>query len=150
MTTDKIQELERAAKISHELSQRMEIPWSSFIKAMTLNDEDRPFFELCDPETILSWAERDRNMEIENARLRAILPEILKALNNGAGCSPECSLEFLEQIPGEVRAVISKRDRKMREALEYALEFADMHGGFSDKYLDRLSAGLPATTKEPK
>jgi len=46
-----------------------------------------------------------RELERENARLRAIFPKILEALRSGA-CSPECSVEFMEQIPDEVRLVI--------------------------------------------
>jgi hypothetical protein len=55
------------------------------------------------------WAheyhERVKELEDENARLRAIFPRILVALKSGA-CSPTCSIEFMEQIPDEVRLVI--------------------------------------------
>jgi hypothetical protein len=44
-------------------------------------------------------------LKIENARLRAIFPKILEALKSG-GCSPDCSVEFMEMIPDEVRLVI--------------------------------------------
>lgn len=43
----------------------------------------------------------------ENKRLRAIFPKILAALESG-GCSPNCSIEFLEEIPREVRLVVKK------------------------------------------
>jgi hypothetical protein len=46
-----------------------------------------------------------RTLERENARLRAIFPKILEALQSGA-CSPDCSIEFMQQIPNEVRLVI--------------------------------------------
>ena len=49
------------------------------------------------------YAERD--MEI--AKLRAIFPKILEALESG-GCSADCSIEFLEMIPNEVGLVIRK------------------------------------------
>ena len=50
-------------------------------------------------------AEELRQVRAENARLRAIFPKILEALNSGA-CSSDCSVEFMEQIPNEVRLVI--------------------------------------------
>ncbi len=46
-------------------------------------------------------------LELENARLRAIFPKILEALQSGA-CSPDCSIEFMQQIPDEVRLVVGR------------------------------------------
>jgi hypothetical protein len=44
----------------------------------------------------------------ENHRLRMLLCEVLKALGNGSGASPECSLEFLSNIPEEVRLEVAE------------------------------------------
>jgi hypothetical protein len=52
-------------------------------------------------------AEELRQVRAENARLRAIFPKILEALNSGA-CSSDCSVEFMEQIPDEVRLVVGR------------------------------------------
>lgn len=48
-----------------------------------------------------------RELERENAKLRAIFPRILDALQSGA-CSPDCSVEFMGQIPAEVAGVVRK------------------------------------------
>jgi hypothetical protein len=48
-----------------------------------------------------------RELESENARLRAIFPRILEALQSGA-CTPDCSVEFLEMIPNEVAGIMRK------------------------------------------
>ena len=55
------------------------------------------------------------------SRLRAIFPKILEALESGA-CAAECSEEFLEAIPEEVRLVVSKLKR---ERLALAMLAAD-------------------------
>lgn len=55
---------------------------------------------------------RQRNVaEATLASVRAIFPEILTAIGNGAFCSPDCSVEFLREIPKEVRAVIDRLAR---------------------------------------
>lgn len=46
-------------------------------------------------------------MAEENQRLRGMLCDVLRALGNGSGASPECSLEFLSSIPEEVRLVVA-------------------------------------------
>jgi hypothetical protein len=46
-------------------------------------------------------------LERENARLRAIFPRLLEALQSGA-CAPDCSAEFFEMIPNEVAGVMRK------------------------------------------
>jgi hypothetical protein len=48
-----------------------------------------------------------KELERENARLRAIFPRILEALQSGA-CAPDCSVEFFEMIPNEVAGVMRK------------------------------------------
>ena len=51
-------------------------------------------------------------METEMAKIRAIFPKILTALESGQ-CSPDSSVEFLEAIPHEVALVLRnlKQDR---------------------------------------
>ena len=45
--------------------------------------------------------------ERENARLRAVFPKVLEALGNGAGCTPDVSMEFIESIPQEIRLFLA-------------------------------------------
>lgn len=53
-------------------------------------------------------------LKAEIVHLRAIFPEILKALDTGAFCSEKVSLEFLQNIPSEVKAVIRQADAVFR------------------------------------
>jgi hypothetical protein len=50
---------------------------------------------------------REAELTDENKRLRQLLCDVLKALGNGSGASPECSMEFLSYIPEEVRLVVA-------------------------------------------
>lgn len=50
--------------------------------------------------------ERDR-LKAENEALRKIISECAKAC--GAGCAPECTLEFMSMLPGEISSVVSRR-----------------------------------------
>lgn len=43
----------------------------------------------------------------ENQRLRQALCDVLTALGNGSGASPEASMEFLESVPSEVSAEVA-------------------------------------------
>lgn len=65
--------------------------------------------------------------DAEIRRLRALFPEILKNLESGA-CVADCSLEFLERIPNEVKLMVTELRRKCDEAraqLESERELAD-------------------------
>ncbi len=42
------------------------------------------------------------------AELRAVFPKILAALGNGAGCTPDVSVEFIQSIPSEVAGVVAQ------------------------------------------
>ena len=53
-----------------------------------------------------------KSLADEVTRLRLIFPAILEALGNGAGCSVDSSIEFLELIPKEVSLVILKLNVK--------------------------------------
>lgn len=54
-----------------------------------------------------SYEPREAELTEENRRLRQLLCDVLKALGNGSGASPECSMEFLSYIPEEVRLVVA-------------------------------------------
>ena len=51
---------------------------------------------------------RVERIDVENLRLRAIFPKICQALDNGACCSINSSIEFLELIPKEIERVLVK------------------------------------------
>lgn len=42
------------------------------------------------------------------AELRAVFPQILAALGNGACCAPDVSVEFIQSIPNEVAGVVAQ------------------------------------------
>ena len=54
------------------------------------------------------WPDFARTLETELARLRALFPAICSALGNGACCTPDVSIGFLESIPNEVASVVSR------------------------------------------
>lgn len=58
-------------------------------------------------------------LQEECKALRAIFPKILEGLESG-GCSADCSIEFLSEIPKEVRLVREKLERE-RNMLASAL-----------------------------
>jgi hypothetical protein len=60
-------------------------------------------------------AKRIAELEREVADLREILPKVLDALGNGSGCSPSCSVEFMRQIPKEVRLVVDGLKRELKQ-----------------------------------
>ena len=73
------------------------------------------------------------SLSSEIRRLRALFPEILKNLESGA-CFADCSLEFLEMIPNEVKLVMTRLKRERDEAramlrrIARKGEFMDMEG----------------------
>ncbi|MFU2841873.1 hypothetical protein ACM7N6_28840 [Pseudomonas aeruginosa] len=46
-------------------------------------------------------------LKAENEALRKIISECATAC--GAGCAPECTLEFMSMLPGEISSVVSRR-----------------------------------------
>ena len=60
------------------------------------------------------FADEIERLEKERDELRAIFPEICRAIGNGAGCTEQASVEFLREIPKEIAAVIG--DLKARLA----------------------------------
>jgi len=79
------------------------------------------------------------------ADVRAIFPAILDALHSG-GCTPDASVEFLRQIPGEIRMVAHKQRRDLdraiaeRNAALQALRFIAQWGGHSAGGVDATGA----------
>lgn len=75
------------------------------------------------------------------SRLRAVFPAILKALGNSAFCSPDSSVEFLEEIPNEVRLYVG-RLKYERDQMEAALMLAAQWGISSDGYSAEVSSRI--------
>ena len=59
------------------------------------------------------------NLELECNDLRDIFPRILEALKSGA-CASTCSVDFLREIPREVRLVRQRLERERNEWKEVA------------------------------
>ena len=68
----------------------------------------------------------------ENAQLRQILCDVLKALGNGSGASPSVSLEFLRSVPEGVRLEVA------------ALRGASPHEGAAADAMDALQEQIAA------
>lgn len=60
----------------------------------------------------------------QNARLRNVVSSCADALDNGSAISVQCSIDFMEQLPSEVRAVVSTL-RDQREADTKVLNWLD-------------------------
>jgi hypothetical protein len=69
--------------------------------------------------------EFSRKLERERDDLRAIFPKVLEALESGA-CAATCSLDFLREIPREVRLVRQRLERELVEAADDKSRLADM------------------------
>ena len=78
--------------------------------------ELQSLFKQTDKEAILCLTKEVENLHEENSRLRVALSKVASNLGNGSVVCTEASLEFLEEIPREVKLVC---DRLRREALEY-------------------------------
>ena len=65
------------------------------------------------------------NLELECNDLRAIFPRILEALDSGA-CASTCSVDFLREIPREVKLVRQRLERELVEAADDKSRLADM------------------------
>jgi hypothetical protein len=101
----------------------------------------------------------------ETERLRSVFPRILESLGNGAACSTDVSLEFIEQIPDEVRlelaALRSRADDEERAKLvELAEAVMIRHKAFGSdgpdvdlaravlKVVDKPSKDFPMSHRE--
>ena len=59
-------------------------------------------------DAIEEWKKQHGDPAKDMAQLRAVFPQILAALGNGAGCTPEVSVEFIQSIPNAVAGVIHR------------------------------------------
>jgi transposase len=76
--------------------------------------------EDCDAPRVDRIAELEREL----ADLREIFPKVLDALGNGAGCLPSCSVEFMREIPKEVRLVVTGLKRELAAERALAVNLA--------------------------
>lgn len=53
-----------------------------------------------------------RRLEAENRWLRQIVSDCAAALPNGAMIAPECSLDFMAKLPGEITACFARMECK--------------------------------------
>ncbi|MFW4716631.1 hypothetical protein ACOAQQ_03040 [Pseudomonas aeruginosa] len=60
-----------------------------------------------DLDAWLEWTREKDQIKAENEALRKIISECATAC--GAGCAPECTLEFMSMLPGEISSVVSRR-----------------------------------------
>ena len=101
------------------------------------------------------------SLEEENRKLRELFPKILNALDNGSGCTPEVSLEFLQGIPKEVELVVKNLKHESSYAEDERIDIAKelesekkMHAATQNKldemtaYADSLAQGLPCLPKD--
>ncbi|HDQ4479369.1 TPA: ead/Ea22-like family protein [Pseudomonas aeruginosa] len=70
-------------------------------------DRDAEFIAAANPKAILALLDEIDRLKAENEALRKIISECAKAC--GAGCAPECTLEFMSMLPGEISSVVSRR-----------------------------------------
>ena len=101
------------------------------------------------------------SFEEENRKLREIFPKILNALDNGSGCTPDVSLEFLQGIPKEIELVVKRLKHEKSYAEDERIDIAKelesekkMHAATQNKldemtaYADSLAQGLPCLPKD--
>jgi hypothetical protein len=54
---------------------------------------------------------QDQEPDPENQQLRQIISDCVAALGTGAFTAPECTIEFLKQVPLEIRLSVEKLTR---------------------------------------
>lgn len=69
--------------------------------------ENLEYIAAANPKTILALLDEIDRLKAENEALRKIISECATAC--GAGCAPECTLEFMSMLPGEISSVVSRR-----------------------------------------
>jgi len=91
-------------------------------------------------------------MERELDELRAIFPAICEAIGNGSACSSASSVEFLREVPEEVRLVVTRLrldlagERALADRLAAVLRLydADMLAGESMTWVHEHDRSLAA------
>lgn len=92
--------------------------------------------------------ERLEKLEAENAKLREIVSKIAASIGNGATCSPNCTLDFMESVAEEVRLVTTNllaRVAELEETISGAWA-AIMHGDI-DEALQGLGDSIEAALR---
>jgi Lar family restriction alleviation protein len=94
----------------------------------SLSAEREAFLKLCEALGIAATAAayldgqqikaRLTASEAEATSLRTIVSECAKALGNGAYIAPTCTIEFMGNLPEEIRLVVADLRRKVEEAYE--------------------------------
>ncbi|WP_218040109.1 ead/Ea22-like family protein, partial [Pseudomonas aeruginosa] len=80
--------------------------WQSWMHEEELRN-NAAFMAAANPNTILDLLDEIDRLKAENVALRKIISECATAC--GAGCAPECTLEFMSMLPGEISSVVSRR-----------------------------------------
>ncbi len=89
----------------------------TLIEAMRILSRDIDTEDGVANAAIYEAAERLGELVRERDDLRAIFPKILEALESGA-CAATCSVDFLREIPREVKLVRQRLERERDEAIQ--------------------------------
>ena len=88
-----------------------------------------------------------RKLERERDDLREIFPKILEALESGA-CAATCSVDFLREIPREVKLVRQRLERERDEAVRSCHIWQKGHSDIvaeRDRLLGICEFGIPSS-----
>lgn len=86
---------------------------------------------------------RGQELRAENERLRSVVSKVCEALPNGAFCSPQCSIEFMENVPEEVAIVCKTAEKRLAEVgaeNERNRQGFEFHAGLAEKKHARAEA----------
>jgi len=87
--------------------------------------------------------ERDEAREQLDA-LKDIFPQILIALQSG-NCTADCSVNFLQEIPKEVRLVRERLERELAEAREETIRWMSIAEGRNAKDVAAAETDIETT-----
>ena len=79
--------------------------------------------------------------------LKDIFPQILIALQSG-NCTADCSVNFLQEIPKEVRLVRERLERELAEAREETIRWMSIVEGRNAKDVASQEAPRPFTNQK--
>jgi chlorite dismutase len=89
------------------------------------------------------YRERDEEREQRDA-LKDIFPQILIALQSG-GCTADCSVNFLQEIPKEVRLVRERLERELAEEREETIRWMSIAEGRNAKDVAAAETDIETT-----